>query len=208
MKRAPIADHPIRRAERDQAIIDRNGDLKVLRREGGIVGWHAEPVAPAPERVRLNGARPAAAMIKQLEAACRQWADILRRSPFPAEYVRMKRSGQGAKWLETAADRALDWQPFEMVRGPDGILRKKHAKVRIPPAVPTAAELTWMDRMDDVLLTLGCQSFEYCLVTGRAQGVSWADLGARDVQRRGDRQLKRLHDEALVRLLPVWLTIL
>jgi hypothetical protein len=206
MKRA--VDRAIVRAERDQALVDRHGELKVLRRAGGVVGWHAEPEVAPVERVKLNGARPAQAVIRQLEADCRKWADILLRSPLPDEYVRMKRSGQGAKWFDMVHEKCVDQAAFTMDRDPLGRLRIKHDVPRVRVAPPSAAEISWMDRMDDVLLTLGCQTYAYLLVTGRAQRVSWADLRARDVERRRERQLRNLYQAALRQLVPVWLAVI
>lgn len=200
------AHHPIVRPERDQAFIDtRDGQATIIRRAAAVIGWHAAPAeAPGPRQPRLDDGA-AAVLMKAIERDCRTWYDILRRMPYPVEYFRFKRAGQGAKWFEMVADKVTDWAPFEMVRGPDGVLRQQHAKVRVKRAAPTSEEISWMDRMDDVLFTLGPTTLAYTLVTGRAQRASWADLATYDADRRGERQLRRLYAEALRNLLPVWL---
>lgn len=194
------------RGERDQAYIDtRDGEAVIARRAPAVVGWHAtRPEDPGARAARIEDG-PAAQLLKAIERDCRAWYDILRRMPYPLEYIRFKRAGQGAKWFEMVTNSAIDWAPFEMVRGPDGILRQQHAKVRAKRPPPSSAEISWMDRMDDVLFSLGPTTLAYMLVTGRAQRASWADLATYDADRRGERQLRRLYSAALLKLLPVWL---
>lgn len=196
---------PVYRPAHDVAKVDRDHELKIIRRPEKLVGYSAGP-AELVERHKLNGPRPTAAVIKQLEADCRTWANILRRVPLPAEYIRLKRSGQGARWFDMVHERGVDYEAFRDERGADGKVRAVHERPQLKPSLPTAAEISWMDRMDSVLTTLGVKTFAYMLVTGRANRISWAELGTRDPERRGERQHRRLHHEALTLLVPHWLT--
>lgn len=199
-------NHPIVRPERDQAFIDtRDGEAVVVRRAAAVIGWHAAPEVEQLQRRPQLDAGAATVLVKSIERDCLTWYDILRRMPYPVEYLRFKRAGQGARWFEMLGDKVTDWAPFEMVRGPDGVLRQQHAKVKAKRPPPTSAEISWMDRMDDVLFTLGPTTLAYMLVTGRAQRASWADLGAYDPERRKVRQLQNLYRAALHNLMGPWL---
>jgi hypothetical protein len=149
-------------------------------------------------------------MVRLVESDCRRWYAILCRLPVPLEYVAMKTSDRasgalGASWVPTAMNRSTDYEPFEMVRGSDGIVRKVHARPVIRPVPASAAEISFMDAMFDVILTLGVGTLPYLLVTGRAQRIPWVKLRPYDPDRRGTRSLQRLHADALHQLLSPWL---
>lgn len=172
------------------------GDLRLIQRRTHYrAAMVAEAAAPA--------AAPEDVLIGQIEDDCRRWFHILQRCPLPGEYITLKRSGQAARWFDVAYEKGVDYAPVTVRKTAKGI-EIEHEKPRARRSPVTAAELTWMDRMMDVLLTLGFGSLDWKLVTGRAQRRPWAELTLQDVERRRERQLRNLYRAALIKLLPVW----
>jgi hypothetical protein len=208
MIRRRTNDAPIRRAERDQAMIDRRtGDLKIVRRAGGIVGWHAEPIAevpvlPKPEK----GGGPIADMLKQLGDDFSRWWVLLQRTPMPGQYMALKgaeySSGTlAAKWLETMPDRNMDYGAGSFDKK-TGLFK---SEIRIKASCLTPAQVDFRDRMTFLVYRLA--DFDRMLVTARAKRVPWEKIAEIDVRRRSVRQLKRLHRDALHSLLGHWLRL-
>lgn len=184
---------------RTMAVEGEGGAVDLVRRTTHYSA-EIETVAPAApvELDEITG------LVKVLEGDCRRTFDILRCSPMPGEYINLKRSGQAARWLEMAYEKGVDQAPIQVIKTKTGVdIRHDAPRARAPR--PTGAEISWMDAMFDVLLTLRPGTLEWVLVTGRGDRVQWDDLAAYDRARRGVRQLKRLHKDALLNLLPVWL---
>lgn len=175
------------------------GHVVLIRREthytAELVG--EAPAAPAP-------VDPQDALIEALEADCRKWHAILARCPMPGDYIRLKRSGQAARWFDVIYDKAVDQAPMRVSKR-NGQVVIEHDAPKSRPIGVSAAELDWMDKMMDVLLTLGAGSVGWVLVTGRAMRRPWADLALLDPERRRERQLRNLYRATLINLLPVWL---
>jgi len=183
----------------ETVAIEQDGEIAYVRRETHYTAkW-----VKAAGAVRAD-VDPRDILVKALEVDCRRWYHILARCPLPGEYVALKRSGQAARWFDTAYEKGVDQAPIRVTKVKDGVKIEHEAPRGRPPGV-TAQELDWMDRMMDALLTLGFGSIGWVLVTGRAQRLPWSEMAARDLERRRERQLRNLYREALINLLPVWL---
>lgn len=180
--------------------VETDEGVELIRRQ-----THYSTELVAPERPqRAAPADPVVLLIKRLEQDCRRWIDILNRSPLPGEYIALKRSGQAARWLDMAYEKSVDQAPIQVIKTKKGVeIRHDAPRMRAPGV--TSEELSWMDRMTDVLFTLRPKSLAWFLVFGRAQRKKWEEIAAYDVERRGVRQLQNLYREVLINLLPVWL---
>ncbi len=193
-----------RKALSVQAVITAPGEYEIARADD----WHgytAEPAGPATPRPE-DGA--IARLVKMLEADCRRWFSILARCPLPNDYIVLKRSGQGARWLTMAMEKADQFHgPMQAGKKGRAVASIADAPVKRRPPL-TRAEISWMDQMSDVLFTLQPRSLEWFLIFGRAQRKTWDEIGAYDIQRRQERQLRNLYNDALTHLLPVYLRVI
>ena len=192
-----VVGHAITGEEQTVArVVD--GALVVRKR---VTHYRAEQVDDVDADVRADAMD---LLIEQLEDDCRKWFYILQRCPLPGEYIALKRSGQAARWFDTAYEKGVDQAPITVTKTAKG-LDIKHEAPKARRAGVTAEEMSWMDRMMDAMLTLKFGSIDWVLVTGRAQRRPWSHLERLDVERRRERQLRNLYREALHKLLPVWL---
>lgn len=188
------------RSDKVETVVEVDGGrLMLIRRETHYTAEivPSDAAAPAPSDQQD-------ALIDKLEEDCRRWNAILRRCPQPGDYVRLKRSGQAARWFDVMYEKGVDQAPIKVTKTARGV-EISHDAPKARRIGVSAEELDWMDAMMDVLLTLGWGTIGWLLVTGRAARRPWAELEQLDPERRGERHLRRLHRLTLINLLPVWL---
>lgn len=151
----------------------------------------------------LGGMDAESIWLARIEDDCKRWAHILKRLPFPNDYVALRRSGQAARWFDTAYEKGVDQAPIKVTKTARGV-EIQHEAPRARRIGLSPEDMTFLDAMMDVLLTLGWNSFAWVLVTGRAARRPWAELERLDPERRRERQLRNVHRKTLTNLLPVW----